>query len=363
MEFFEDIIDKLEEEHKLSKEDFFTLLSADYLGLSEYLFEKSRHVAQRYYGNRIFLRGLIEFTNYCRNDCYYCGIRKSNSSIKRYHLSAEEILDCCKTGYELGFRTFVLQGGEDLSYSDEQMVRIISKIRQCYADCAITLSIGEKSRESYLAYFHAGADRYLLRHETANEKHYQKLHPKELSFDQRISCLWTLKEIGYQVGSGFMTGSPFQTPDNLAEDLLFLQEFQPDMIGIGPFLSHKDTPFCGKKNGTLEQTLFLIGILRLMFPNALIPATTALGTVHPRGRELGILAGANVVMPNLSPSSFRSCYALYDNKICTEEEAAEGIAGLKKKLNEIGYQAVTDRGDKAPPQVLSSKKIIFENQN
>lgn len=348
MESFSDIIDKLEVEQKLSREEFVALLSDESEGLPEYLFKKARKTVQKYYGKKIFLRGLIEFTNYCKNDCYYCGIRKSNKNVKRYRLSEEMILDCCKTGYALGFRSFVLQGGEDAFYSDEKMVRIISKIRKEFPDCAIALSIGEKDRDSYLAFYRAGASRYLLRHETAEEGHYQKLHPKTLSLANRKACLYHLKEIGYQTGSGFMAGSPFQTPENLAADLLFLYELQPDMIGIGPFLSHKDTPFRDRKNGTLEQTLLLIGIVRLMFPNALIPATTALGTIHPSGRELGILAGANVVMPNLTPSSLRAQYMLYDNKICTGEEAAEGISGLKSRLNQIGYEAVKDRGDKVP---------------
>ena len=302
-------------------------------------------VRKERYGNTIFIRGLIEFTNFCRNNCYYCGIRAGNKNALRYRLSREEILSCAKEGYELGFRTIVLQGGEDLTYSDKDICSIVYGIKEAHPDCAVTLSIGEKERPSYQAYFSCGADRYLLRHETACDSHYQLLHPESLSLKNRKRCLWDLKEIGYQVGSGFMVGSPFQTTENLVADLRFLQELEPDMIGIGPFLSHKDTPFKDKANGSMTQTLRLISILRLLFPYALLPATTALGTIHPTGRELGIKAGANVVMPNLSPLRVRKLYALYDNKISTGEESAQCLADLKKRMASIGYEIVTARGD------------------
>ncbi|MDF2685398.1 MAG: hydE, partial [Clostridia bacterium] len=280
--------------------------------------------------------------------CYYCGIRKSNKNTERYRLEKDDILSCCNQGYELGFRTFVLQGGEDLWYSDEKMVDIISTIRNKYQDCAITLSIGEKSFEEYERYFKAGANRYLLRHETANPEHYEKLHPPFLNAVNRQRCLYDLKKIGYQVGTGFMVGSPFQTHENLAEDLLFIKQLNPQMVGIGPFITHKDTPFAEFRSGSLGLTLFLIGILRLMLPNALIPATTALGTINPSGRELGILAGANVVMPNLSPINVRKKYSLYDNKICTGEEAAECRFCLQNRMKKIGYEIVIDKGDFIP---------------
>lgn len=320
------------------------LLTSDQ-NLRDALLSAARATALKQFGNKIFIRGLIEFTNYCKNDCYYCGIRCSNVSAERYRLTKEQILSCCQTGHQLGFRTFVLQGGEDPFFSDAVMVDIITAIKSAYPDCAITLSIGERSYESYKAMFAAGADRYLLRHETADAEHYALLHPAKLSLTNRLECLQMLRKIGYQVGTGFMVGSPFQTIDNIIEDLLFIQEFKPHMIGIGPFIPHHDTPFHDKKAGSLEQTLRLIAILRLMLPKALIPATTALGTIAPDGREQGILAGANVVMPNLSPVEVRENYTLYDNKICTGEEAAECIASLRSSLQKIGYQIVVDRGD------------------
>lgn len=344
------LIDTLEIKGILSKEEFVELLSGYTEEDAEYAREKAAKTANQYFDNKVYTRGLIEFTNYCKNDCYYCGIRRSNTNVVRYRLSDEDILSCCEQGYELGFRTFVLQGGEDLRYSDEDMIRIISSIKKNYPDCALTLSIGEKSYDSYLAFYKAGADRYLLRHETANEEHYRKLHPASLSLQVRKQCLRDLKAIGYQVGTGFMVGSPYQTADNLAEDLLFIKELSPAMVGIGPYLPHHDTPFAEEKQGSMELTLFLISILRLMIPNALIPATTALGTIHPLGREKGIMSGANVVMPNLSPVSVRKQYELYDNKICTGEEAAECRFCLQNRMHQIGYEIVTARGDFVPLQ-------------
>jgi len=317
--------------------------------LANYLFEKARQVRILYYGHDVYMRGLIEFTNYCRNDCYYCGIRKSNCNAERYRLTKEQILECCDVGYELGFRTFVLQGGEDGYYTDKILADIVSSIKAKYPDCAITLSLGEKSYESYKLLYEAGADRYLLRHETANAQHYSKLHPPVMSLKNRKQCLYNLKEIGYQVGCGFMVGSPFQTTECLVDDLMFIKELQPHMVGIGPFIPHKDTPFAGKPAGTLELTLFLLGIIRLMLPYVLLPATTALGTIHPKGRELGILAGANVVMPNLSPKEVRSKYLLYDNKICTGDEAAECRMCLTHRIESIGYKLVVSRGDCKKP--------------
>lgn len=339
------LIDKLYETNKLTAAEYKKLIDNRTPELAEYLFEKARAVRIRNYSYDVYLRGLIEFTNYCKNDCYYCGIRRSNCHAERYRLTKEQILECCATGYDLGFRTFVLQGGEDGYYTDEKMVDIIRAIKAKYPDCAITLSIGEKSYESYKAFYDAGAERYLLRHETANAEHYGKLHPQNLSLDNRIRCLYNLKEIGYQVGCGFMVGSPYQTTDCLVDDLLFIQEFKPHMVGIGPFIPHHATPFAGFSSGTLELTLFLLGIIRLILPTVLLPATTALGTIHPRGRELGILAGANVVMPNLSPRSVRPKYMLYDNKICTGDEAAECRSCMQRRIESIGYRVVVSRGD------------------
>jgi len=315
--------------------------------INQDLIKAADEVRREYYGDKVYLRGLIEFTNYCKNDCYYCGIRCSNRKANRYRLSKEKILTACKEGYELGYRTFVLQGGEDGYYTDEIICDIVSSIRNQYEDCAITLSIGERTKDSYKAYFGAGANRYLLRHETADKEHYGKLHPDTMSLDNRKRCLYDLKEIGYQVGSGFMVGSPYQTTECLVADIRFLQDLEPDMIGIGPFISHKDTPFKNCENGSARLTLRLISILRLLFPYVLLPSTTALGTISPTGRELGLQAGANVVMPNLTPVRYREQYELYDNKICTGEEAAECRGCLEKRIEAAGYRAVTDRGDVA----------------
>lgn len=345
MERAYELIEKLEKENELKKEEWVFLLNNRTPGLMEFLFEKSVAIRKKHYRNDVYVRGLIEFTNYCRNDCYYCGIRRSNKNADRYRLSDEDILKCCKEGYELGFRTFVLQGGEDMHYTDEHICALTSSIKGKYPDCAVTLSIGERSDESYRAYFEAGADRYLLRHETADEEHYGKLHPSALSLKNRKRCLYVLKETGYQVGAGFMVGSPYQTKESIAGDMLFLKELNPQMVGIGPFIAHHDTPFKAEKNGTLEETLFLLGLLRLMLPKVLLPATTALGTIHPLGRELGIKAGANVVMPNLSPVGVRDKYLLYDNKICTGDESAQCRSCLNRRMENIGYSVVTSRGD------------------
>ena len=338
-----DVLEKLIAERDISDGELRTLLRSD--GCDSALFAAADKKRREIYGDEVYIRGLIEFTNYCKNNCYYCGIRRDNKNAVRYRLTKEEILACCEEGSRLGFRTFVLQGGEDPYYTDAVICDIVSEIRTRYPDCAITLSIGEKSKESYKAYFEAGANRYLLRHETANPEHYGKLHPAGMSLQNRKQCLFDLKDIGYQVGSGFMVGSPYQTLDNLMEDIRFLQELQPDMIGIGPYITHRDTPFSAFENGSLELTLRLIAILRLMFPYALIPATTALGTIHPNGREAGLKAGANVVMPNLSPVRVRKLYALYENKICTGEEAAQCRGCLERRVISAGYRIVTAIGN------------------
>lgn len=303
------------------------------------------HIRSMHYGRRVFIRGLIEFTNYCRNGCFYCGINSACTGAKRYRLTKEEILTCCSKGYGLGFRTFVLQGGEDLYFTDDVLIDIISSIKNSFPDCAITLSIGEREYASYKKLKEAGADRYLLRHETADEQHYKMLHPSGMSLSNRKRCLYDLKELGYQIGAGFMVGSPNQTSDTIASDLEFLSELAPHMIGIGPFIPHHATRFANEEQGSVELTLHLLTILRIMFPKVLLPATTALGTAHHDGRERGILAGANVVMPNLSPEKHRQDYSLYNNKICTGDETAECIENLREKLLNIGYEIVCDRGD------------------
>lgn len=340
------LIDKLASEKNLTDEEFAELIQTPYSQETDRLLAMAAdQVRKQYYGTEVYVRGLIEFTNYCKNNCYYCGIRAGNSCAKRYRLSKEQILQCCQEGYALGFRTFVLQGGEDPYYTDERICEIVRAMHQDFPDCAITLSIGEKSREAYAAYKKEGVIRYLLRHETADEVHYRKLHPESMSLTNRKRCLWDLKELGYQVGAGFMVGSPYQTTANLISDLRFLQELQPDMIGIGPFIHHADTPFKDKPNGTLELSLRMLAILRLCFPYALLPATTALATIAPQGRELGLQAGGNVVMPNLSPGEVREMYQLYAKKLCTGSEAAQAIEALRYRIKQAGYELVVARGD------------------
>lgn len=338
------LIEKLNNTHSLNKDEALQLIKQGEQH-KNLLFALAQKTAQKSFGSQIFVRGLIEFTNYCKNDCYYCGIRRSNKNAARYRLTQEEILECCRAGYRLGFRTFVLQGGEDYFYSDEDIAAIVRAIKAQHPDCAVTLSIGERSRETYALWKKAGADRYLLRHETADCAHYAKLHPAELSTQNRQNCLYTLKELGYQAGAGFMVGSPYQTAENLADDLMFLQKLRPQMIGIGPFIPHHDTPFKGEPAGSVELTLVLLAVLRLLFPHVLLPATTALGTLAPGGRLLGIKAGANVIMPNLSPQNVRGKYLLYDNKLHTGAEAAEALNELQREVASIGYQIVSARGD------------------
>ena len=336
-------VEQLKQTRDLPDEQLLQLI--DHEGDDTALFEAADQVRREHYGTDVFLRGLIEFTNYCRNDCYYCGIRRSNRCAERYRLTPEQILSCCDNGYAMGFRTFVLQGGEDPRNTDEAICSLVDQIKTRYPDCAVTLSIGEKTRSSYQAYFDAGADRYLLRHETATDAHYRRLHPEELSLANRKRCLFDLKEIGFQVGAGFMVGSPGQTTKELLADLRFLQQLQPDMIGIGPFIPHHETPFAQEKPGTLELTLRMLSILRLMFPYVLLPATTALGTISPIGRELGLKAGANVMMPNLTPTDARKNYDLYDNKICMDEDAGKCRGCQENRVNSVGYRIVSDRGD------------------
>ena len=340
-----EIVSKLHQTGDLSDGELKLLIETDDKAAAELLKKYADETRRKFYGDKVFLRGLIEISSYCRNDCLYCGIRRSNRDADRYRLSREDILACCENGYEMGFRTFVMQGGEDMYFSDEVIVPLIAEIREKYPDCAITLSLGERSYESYKRMKEAGADRYLLRHEAASEELYKKLHPSEMSLRNRKECLFALRELGYQVGAGFMVGAPFQTTDDIIADLRFLQELRPQMIGIGPFVPHHSTPFADEKRGTLELTLRLLGILRLLFPNVLLPATTALGTIAPNGRELGLMTGCNVVMPNLSPVKVRKKYDLYDNKICTGEEAAECRGCLQRRIESAGYTVANERGD------------------
>ena len=339
------LIHRLAEAHSLPLEGYERLVSGLDGTAAALLAELAVEVRRQIYGNAVYVRGLIEITNICKNDCLYCGIRRSSANCERYRLTPEQILECADEGYALGFRTFVLQGGEDGYFTDEVLCPLVEQIKARHPDCAVTLSMGERSFESYQRLREAGADRYLLRHETADRLHYAQLHPPEMSFDNRMRCLAELRGLGYQVGCGFMVGSPFQTAATVAEDLKFIETFRPDMCGIGPFIPHRDTPFRDEPAGTVELTCALLSIIRLIHPPVLLPATRALGTIHPLGRERGIQAGANVVMPNLSPVSVRKKYELYDGKICTGEESAQCKGCLNQRMRSIGYEIVTDRGD------------------
>ncbi|MDR1855863.1 MAG: [FeFe] hydrogenase H-cluster radical SAM maturase HydE [Desulfovibrio sp.] len=355
-----DALLRLRRDRDLPDEELAQLISLENKETCQALFDAGDAVRRERYGTDVYLRGLIEFTNHCRNNCLYCGIRRDNAKLERYRLSPEEIVACCETGWGLGFRTFVLQGGEDEHYDDDAICGIVMEIKKRFPDCAVTLSLGEKERESYERFFAAGADRYLLRHETASEEHYRKLHPASMSLAHRKQCLYDLRDIGYQVGSGFMVGSPGQTAMDLVKDLRFLQDLRPAMIGIGPFIRHRDTPFRDFPSGNMLSCLRMIAILRLMFPYALIPATTALGTISPNGRELGLRAGANVVMPNLSPVHVRGLYRLYDDKICTGEEAAECRSCLSRRVSAAGYKIAVSRGD--VKNILQTHKKILRKQ-
>ena len=342
-------IDRLLRDRALPDGQMRALLLCEDRDVLSYLFQQARRVREEAYGRAVFIRGLVEFTNHCKNDCYYCGIRRSNAQAQRYRLQEEQILQCAQSGYRLGFRTIVLQGGEDPFFTDEKMVSIIRGIKSQHPDCAVTLSIGERPEKSYRAFFEAGADRYLLRHETADEAHYGLLHPAGMSFRHRMDCLKALKEIGFQTGCGFMVGSPYQTVDNLLSDLAFTAAFQPQMVGIGPFIPHRDTPFKDRAAGSALMTLKLLAIIRLLLPTVLLPATTALNTLLPDGCEQGMLAGANVVMPNLSPQGVRKKYMLYNNKASFGSEAAEALDSLRARMARIGYEVVCDRGDYRQP--------------
>ncbi|MBO5610267.1 MAG: [FeFe] hydrogenase H-cluster radical SAM maturase HydE [Eubacterium sp.] len=339
------LIDKLEAEHKLSREEWLSVLENCSEETRKYAAEKARALADSVYGKDVFIRGIVEFSNVCSRNCLYCGLRAENKNLDRYRLDENDIMDCCRDGYKYGFRTFVLQSGEDPHYTTEMICRTVKRIKEEFPDCAVTLSLGEKSFEEYKAYREAGADRYLLRHETANEEHYGKLHPENMSWKNRMKCLDDLKSLGYQVGCGVMIGSPYQTVECLVDDMLYMQDFEPEMIGLGPFLPHSDTPFKDEPKGSYEMTLYMISLCRLMLPNALIPATTALGTIRGNGREQGVLAGANVIMPNLSPVQVRDKYMLYDNKICTGDSSSECRGCIENRMESIGYKVVISRGD------------------
>ena len=345
------LLRQLESGVRLTTEQFEEILQARDEDLTAYVAEHAEKICLQNYGKKVFIRGLIEVSNYCRNNCYYCGIRCGNQKAERYRVEVDDILACCDIGWKLGFRTFVLQGGEDPWFRENNGARVtetVRRIKEAYPECAVTLSLGEYEESAYREFREAGTDRYLLRHETIDPVHYGKLHPESMKVEHRKQCLYTLKKLGFQTGSGFMVGAPYQTLHNLAMDLKFLQELQPEMVGIGPFIPHKDTPFGDREPGSVEQTLFLVSLIRLMLPHALIPATTALGTLRENGRETAMKCGANVIMPNLSPTDVRSKYTLYDNKLCTGDEAAESLNHLKQRMAAIGREVVCERGDFAP---------------
>ena len=339
------IIQKLKEERKLSHNEWVQIIETFTEDDAAFAADTAREIAVSRFGKKVFFRGIVEYSNICKCDCLYCGIRKSNCKVDRYRLSKEDILECCREGYESGFRTFVLQGGEDGYFTDERLVDIVKTIRESYPDCAITLSVGERSYESYKLLKQAGADRFLRRHESADNGLYSQWHPSGQTLENRKRCLYDLKRLGYQTGCGFMVGAPFQTADHLATDMEFLTEFQPEMVGIGPFIPHCDTPFGIYSAGSVELTLFLLSLTRILLPDALLPATTALGTVRGDGRKLGVLAGCNVVMPNLSPFSVRKKYMLYNDKAGTGDDAKAGVEKLSRQMSEIGYEVVSERGD------------------
>jgi len=340
-----EVIKKLIRERKLSEDEYELLIKEYSPENADLLAQEAVKIRKSIYGDKVYIRGLIEIGNVCKNDCLYCGIRKSNKNCDRYTLSEEDILSCCKNGYTLGFRTFVLQGGEGGHFTGERLCSLVRKIKEAYPDCALTLSLGEKTREEYEALYKAGADRYLLRHETADSEHYSRLHPPSLTLENRMRCLYDLKDIGFQTGCGFMVGSPFQTESTLAKDLKFTEIFQPEMCGIGPFIPHKDTPFRDFPAGNVNMTCYLLSVIRIICPQVLLPATTALGTLSENGREKGILSGANVIMPNLSPEDAREKYMLYNNKLSSGAESAEKLHELKKRIQNIGYEIVCARGD------------------
>ncbi len=340
-----ELINKLCLTHSLSVEEYTYLLNNRTQETDDYIKSKANFFRRQAYGNSVYIRGLIEISNICKNNCLYCGIRSGNKECQRYRLEEDSIFSCCAEGYELGFRTFVLQGGEDVFYTDDVLVPLIKKIKNSFPDCAITLSLGERPKESYELLFSAGADRYLLRHEAANEELYKQLHPQNMSYKNRMECLYNLKEIGYQVGCGFMVGAPGQKAEHIAEDLKFIEKFKPHMCGIGPFIPHKNTVFKNEKAGSVSLTCFLLSVIRIINPLILLPATTALGTAGEDGREKGILSGANVIMPNLSPENVREKYELYNNKLSTGAESAQEIENLKNKMKSIGFKIEISRGD------------------
>ena len=329
----------------LTKRQLIEIIAENWNNPSQALLDEALAVRIKHYGRDVYVRGLIECSNFCANDCYYCGIRRSNTKVRRYRLTKEDVMACCQTGYGLGLRTFVLQGGEDESLTDAILVDWVETIKAIYPDCAVTLSFGEKPKASCQALYKAGADRYLLRHETADETHYGKLHPPALYLANRKACLYTLKEIGFQTGAGFMVGAPFQTAEHLALDLLFLKELSPEMVDVGPFIPHRDTPFAAFPSGTAGLTATMLALTRLMLTKSLIPATTALASIDPRGCEKGLAAGANVIMPNLSPLSVRKDYALYNDKRSTGTEAAEGLLEAKRRVEAAGFVLSFSRGD------------------
>jgi biotin synthase len=307
------------------------------------LFAMADDIRKRYFKDEVHIRGIIEFSNYCMKNCFYCGLRRDNKTIERYRISEDEIIDTALKAGELGYKTILLQSGEDGGYTIEGLCAIIKRIRS-NLDCAITLSLGEKSFDEYRSLRDAGADRYLLRFETSDRGLFNKLKP-DSSYENRLDCIKNLKKLGFQVGSGFMVGLPGQTYEILADDILLLRELDLDMIGIGPFLSHHNTPLGNSASGTLDLTLRALAIIRILMPDVHIPATTAMGTVEKGGREKALQCGANVIMPNVTPIKYRKYYEIYPNKICIDDAPSDCRACIEGMLKSLGRAAATNKGD------------------
>lgn len=333
------IIEKAKITHNINKEDLITLLSKN--EYDKLIFDTANEVRTKYIGNEVHLRGLIEFSNICKCSCKYCGLRKDNSKLERYRLSEEEIIDFAKKASEYGYKTVVLQSGEDSYFSAERMCKIIKEIKNF--DLALTLSIGEKTYEEYKAYKEAGADRYLLRIETTDEKLYKQMHPN-MSFENRIRCLKDLKILGYEVGSGCLVGLPNQTLESLADDILFFKEIDADMIGIGPFIPNPNTPLSSEKGGAFELALKVMALTRILMPTINIPATTAMETLNPNGRIIALQSGANVVMPNVTEGDYRKKYEIYPGKICINDTPNHCRNCIEGKIKSIGRTISIDYG-------------------
>lgn len=336
-----DILLKAKTHHNLEKSEIIQLLNSD----GNELFKTADEVRQEFVGDEVHLRGLIEFTNICRQTCKYCGIRRENSKVNRYRLSKDEIISMARHGVRNGFKTLVMQGGEDSFFTKDLICEIIFEIKKM--DVALTLSLGERSFEDYKAFKDAGADRYLLRIETTDKELYKSVHPG-MSFENRKRCLYDLKSLGYETGTGCLIGLPGQTVESLADDILFFKELDADMVGVGPFIPHPETPFAKSSCGSFNLALKVMAITRLLLPNINIPATTAMETLSPNGRLIALQSGANVFMPNITEGVSPSKYEIYPDKSGING-AKNGIIGeINENLKVIGRYVSDTKGFKAP---------------